>query len=465
MKKSIRYKIFLLFASLIFVIILLGMLFNKLYMEKFYVAQNETLLAGIAAEVESLYYQHQTSFEDTLSDIGRTESVGIFITNNQFEILFSSNKQEQNSEERKIPLEIEKKIESGMTSSFFGTTERENAESPNIVYAKIMSDASILVITKSLRGIRSSVAIANQFYMIVGLISLIIGVLAVMLFSKVVTDPIIRIKDVTSAISQMKFDQQVNVRGQDELSDLAISINHMSRQLQQNIENLKKDITRHKQLVRDLSHELKTPITIIKGYVEGLSHGLADNPRKQEQYLETIVNECIRMDSLVHDMLILSKLEAGKYELKTEDFQAEEFLQQIIARFTAQIQEKGAVCTFTCDPAVHLYADKKQIDTAISNYLMNAVNHVNAAGTIHVDCQYKESSVDIVVMNTGSRIPADQMEKIWDVFYLRDQSRNRATCGHGVGLAIVKSIAENHQAQVYAINGEDSVQFIFSLPL
>jgi len=465
MNRSIRKKFAMLLVVLILSVILLGVLFNTFFLEGFYVLQNKSLLIDVARQAEDLYRKGLSSTGDELSALDRSESVSIYFLNDRLEILYSSSNQNQLADHNKLPREIETQISQREKTPFFGTTEKGDSEAPNIVYAKAIGENSFLVLVKSIKVIRESVIIANRFYAIAGLVSLFIGMLAILPFSRIVTQPIIRMQAVTRSLSQLNFSQQVPVHGHDELSELAESINVMSDQLQQSITTLQKDIVRHKQLVRDLSHELKAPLAVIKGYSEGLIHGLASSQDKQEQYMKTIVNECIRMDGLIQDMLYLSRLEAGTYQPNITVFSAKTFLESIIDRFAPQMQEKQCVGTLQCNPQITLNADEKLLDKAISNYLSNAVNHVHNHGSVAIVCNPINEHMEISVTNTGSPIPEEQMARIWDPFYICDTSRNRTTNGHGVGLAIVKSVAELHHAEVSCVNTEDGVQFVFSLPM
>lgn len=455
----------MLLIVLILSLILLGVLFNTLFLETFYVYQNKSLLVDVARQAEDMYQKGLSTDGVELAALDRSESVSIFFLNEKLEIIYRSSNQNHLTDPKKIPREIETQISQGVELPFFGTTEKGDSEAPNIVYAKAVGDKSVMVLVKSIKGIRESVAIANHFYTFAGLASLLIGMLAIIPFSRIVTQPIIRMQEVTRALSQLNFSQLVTVHGQDELSELAESINTMSTQLQRSITALQEDVVRHKQLIRDLSHELKAPLAVIKGYSEGLMHGLATSRDKQEQYMKTIVNECVRMDGLIQDMLYLSKLEAGTYQPSVTEFYAKAFLEGVIDRFASQLQEKNCVCVLQCDPNITLRADVKLLEKAISNYLDNAVTHVNSNGAVVVECKPKAGSMEIFVTNTGVPIPEEQIARIWDAFYMCDTARNRTANGHGVGLAIVKSVADLHHAKCFVANTEHGVQFVFSLPM
>ena len=211
-----------------------------------------------------------------------------------------------------------------------------------------MSTGEFIILRKPVKGIRENVSIANQFYIFAGLIVIFVGGIVILIFSKKITKPIIEMSNVAENISNLEFDKLVHIESQDEIGKLGESINKISEKLSTSINGLKQDVERRKQLVSNMSHELKTPIGIIKGYAEGLKYGVVDDKEKMAKYCSVLVEECDRMDNLVRELLNHSKMEAGMVEMNITSFDSGEFISKILERFNPTFVEKGITFDFKC---------------------------------------------------------------------------------------------------------------------
>jgi len=256
------------------------------------------------------------------------------------------------------------------------------------------------------------------------------------------------------------------VTSNDEIGLLAKSINNISDKLKVSIEALKGDIEFQKGLARNISHELKTPIGVIKGYAEGLLFGVADNKEMKDNYCRVIVDECDRMDSLVKELLDLSALESGNSTVKRDSiFDLSALIESVTKRLTPIFIEEGITCHTECDDGIELEGDFELLERALTNIVMNGVKYNNENRYIKLVARTVDDVVLISVYNTGEAIPHEELSKIWDVFYKVDKSRQRKFGGHGLGLSIVKSIILLHKGEVTAKNSIGGVEFILKLPL
>jgi signal transduction histidine kinase len=300
--------------------------------------------------------------------------------------------------------------------------------------------------------------------MIAGLIVIFIGGIVILIFSKKITKPIIEMSNVAEGISNLEFDKRVNFKSYDELGKLGESINKISEKLCASINELKDDVERRKQLVRNMSHELKTPIGIIKGYAEGLKYGVADDKEKMNKYCSVLVEECDRMDKLVLELLNHSMMEAGMVKLNKTSFDVIELISEIIERFSSTLIEKGITFDLKCPKNCMICADRDMLEKAINNFITNAIDHVEGRNFIQLTAEKKESALKISVYNTGSHIQIEDLEKIWDVYYKADKARSRKYGGHGLGLAIVKSMIQLHLGITSVENVDDGVVFYLQIP-
>lgn len=266
-----------------------------------------------------------------------------------------------------------------------------------------------------------------------------------------------RIKEIekgTKRIAQNDFNIQLKETPNDELGMLSQSINQMSQQLKETIFHLNKEIDKVKKLesikqefITNFTHEIKTPLGIIDGYIELIE--TTDNENKKEQYLKTIEQEVSRINELVMAMLNLSRLESGKVELKIEEIDLDDVVISTIDAFISLIQKKDihVIVNGTTDT---IQVDLFEFQIVIKNFLSNAIKHTPKQGNIYITYDDESFSIE----NEGSFLTKQQRESIWDTYVSSDRE------GTGLGLAICKSILELHHFSYEVQNTERGVCFI-----
>ena len=320
--------------------------------------------------------------------------------------------------------------------------------------------------------IADSAAVANEFILIVSLICFLLSVFWVLLLARRVSKPIADMNEITRDMAALRFERQLKIDRKDEIGELAVSVNELSsslsaalKDLQQKNKKLQDDVEAGKRLdamrrafVADVSHELKTPISIISGYAEGLKMDIS--PESREEYCNTIIDESRRMNGLVLTLLDLSRYEAGEAPLEKQAFDlsglCEPLLRRIFADTTITVQNR-------IPPDTVVLADPAQIEQALKAYLENAAAHTPEGGTVTVLGEEKEGIIRVSVLNTGSHIKEDEMPKIWQSFYRGDASHKRESDRFGLGLSIVSAIIKRHGRQCGVYNTDDGVCFWFDL--
>lgn len=239
----------------------------------------------------------------------------------------------------------------------------------------------------------------------------------------------------------------------------------MSDRLKVSIEGLKNDIEFQKTLSRNMFHELKTPIGVIKGYAEGLAFGVADNPEMREKYVGIIVNECDRMDSLIIEMLELSKLEAKDYSLEDiVEFEIGELIASVKKRYAHILSEGKIKFLSEYSGKIYIQGNYQLLERALNNLVANAIKYNDENKYIRLSAAENTESVQIVIYNTCKGIPQNEIGKIFDPFYKVDKARTRERGGYGLGLSIVKSIIQLHHGSISAENKKGGVEFIIKIP-
>ena len=195
-----------------------------------------------------------------------------------------------------------------------------------------------------------------------------------------------------------------------------------------------------------------------------MKYGVVEDKEKTKKYCNVISEECDRMDRMVQELLKLSAMETGTFQLKISQFAIDEVIQNIIDRFDPVFAEKNITVDVNYRKDLFISANQELMERAVNNYITNAINHVEGMKQIKVTAEEKSNRIRISVFNTGKHIPDDDLGNIWDVFYKVDKARTRGYGGHGLGLWIVKLIAELHGGIVGVENVNDEVMFFVEIP-
>ncbi len=330
------------------------------------------------------------------------------------------------------------------------------------------------------QAVLEAIEIMKDYYGYVFVAVVILVALLSYIFIIMVSRPLIHINEVAEKIAHLDFSERLKVNSTDEIGSLSNSLNIMSdnlrislEELQQRNQKLKEDIERERQIenmrkefISGVSHELKTPLGIMKSYAEALQDGIGKH--KQPYYAEVILDEVDRMDALVRDMLEISKLQSGIYQLQLEPVDLKSLIVNIVGRLESLTSEKGIHCEVISEAeTVVVLADEDKIEMVINNLLSNAIRYGRECGTIRVYLRTDDSGQGcyVGVENDGDAIPEEKMPMIWEKFYRLEGSRNKDNGGSGLGLAIVKNILELHEA-TYGVNNlpkGQGVNFFFVL--
>ena len=277
------------------------------------------------------------------------------------------------------------------------------------------------------------------------------------LLSKILTKHIKTITEVTNKISNNYFSSKIPVKSNDELGILSTNINNMSDRLKETIDNLHNEIENvkylegvRKEFIANFTHEIKTPLAIINGYIELLSKTNDNN--KREEYLDAINKETNRMNTMIINMLELSQLEAGRKELKVSEIFMDECITDVVDDYLPLIKNKSIQLHLDIDQEV-FDGDQEEIKKVISNFMSNAIKHTKENGYIHI--KFKEGIFSIE--NEGEPISEEQKKVIFETYVSQDRN------GTGLGLAICKAILELHQFKYGVENTDRGVKFYFEV--
>jgi signal transduction histidine kinase len=336
---------------------------------------------------------------------------------------------------------------------------------------------TIFIMSMPLSSIQESVALSNRFMGYVGVIMLVLGSILMYIATEKITSPIRSLSALSARMSELDFDARYMGNSQDEIGVLGNSLNTLSEKLKQTIGELKtannelqKDIEEkirvdeaRKDFIANVSHELKTPIALIQGYAEGLTEGMAEEPESRDYYCEVIMDEAGKMNKMVKQLLTLTALEFGNDMPVMEQFDLVKLIQGVLASSRLLLSQKEANVVFDASAPVNVWADEFKIEEVVTNYLNNAMNHLDGEKRIEITLEQREKEVKVAVFNTGNHIPEEDLDKIWTKFFKVDKARTREYGGSGIGLSIVKAIMDSHHKACGVENVEGGVEFWFTL--
>lgn len=332
-----------------------------------------------------------------------------------------------------------------------------------------------LVITTPVSSVQSAVRVSMNFYFYSFILMGILALIVSYIFSRKVSVPIIELDKKARSLSQLDFSEKIELTTGNEIESLGDSINIMSEKLEQAIETLKAsnrelhhDLIEEKKLedmrksfISSVNHELKTPLTIMKVYAEGILEGVAEADEVDE-YCATIVEEVENMERIITELLYFSEIDAGYKKPQIDPFDLTGLVQKILSKFHMDFVEKEIKINFLMDDITAL-GDMKLIERVIANFISNAITYVPQGGTIHLEGRPEGRDIRVLIQNNGEKIPENRLEDIWKPFFKIEESRNRKYGGTGLGLSIVAKILEKHSSDYSVKNLDQGVEFSFTL--
>ena len=340
-----------------------------------------------------------------------------------------------------------------------------------------LDNGDYIMLRASVESIQESAQISNQFFIYVTICVSCVSFLAMLFISKRFTEKIVDLAKITQKMSHLDFAQKYPVETEDEIGILGNSINTLSETLEKTLGELKSANVQlkreleqkvqidemRKEFLSNVSHELKTPIALIQGYAEGLQENINDDEESREFYCEVIMDEASKMNVLVKKLLDLNQIEFGTETLTMEHFDIVSTIDNILSNAEILYRQKEATLRFNAKNEIYVWGDVYLVEEAFTNYMSNALNHVDGDKIIEVKVEKTGKVVRISVFNTGARIPKEDIEQIWVKFYKVDKARTREYGGSGVGLSIVKATMERLGQQYGVENRENGVEFWFTL--
>ena len=497
MRHSIRTRITFIFIGLTVLILLAVWAANTWLLEDYYVQDKIKILEKGYTSIDTILQKYPLSelepysegsnadeLSEVLKDLGDRYNTTIVLVDNVTGNAVVSSARDKNFLVRRLlgyaldqseePVEVIRKYDNYVIQRSYNPLDR----SADLEAWGFFSDnTTLFIMSIPLSSVWESVDLSNRFLLIVGSIVMVLGSLIIYLVIRKITLPIMDLAKLSEEMTNLNFDMKYTGQQQDEIGILGRNMNEMSDRLKETITELKeandqlqKDINEkiqidemRKEFIANVSHELKTPIALIQGYAEGLTEGMCEDEESRNYYCGVIMDEAVKMNRMVKQLLNLTALEFGNDTPVMETFNLTDVIRGIITSSSILIQQKEAQVIFEHQDPLPVVADEFKIEEVITNYLTNALNHANGEKKIEIRAEELETQVKVTVFNTGDPIPEEGIPKLWTKFYKVDKARTRAYGGSGIGLSIVKAIMESHHQEYGARNVEGGVEFWFTL--
>ena len=328
------------------------------------------------------------------------------------------------------------------TESFIGVApnfERNNSES--LIHSSAFVDENgkeyLLLLEAVVTPSQSTVQTLRYQLRIVTFVVIVISVTITIFFSKLIATPIENMNNSAKELAEGNYDVVFKGGEYKEVDQLSETLNYATSELSQ-VDQMRKD------LIANVSHDLRTPLTLITGYGEVMRDIPGENTPEN---IQIIIDEATRLSSLVSDLIDISKIEAGTMKLEATTFCITDTIKDMFGRYNKLKEQDGFTFDFEYEEDVYVYADQLKISQVVYNLVNNAVNYSGESKAIRVRQVCQEDRVRIEVIDSGPGIPPDKLKNIWDRYYKVDKSHRSAKIGTGLGLSIVKTVLKLHKAQ------------------
>ena len=468
-KLGIRFRVFLEVGAIFVVSLIALIVVNSQLLDDVYLWNEELSLKQMAQQAED----HIGDYQNLLREFEVKNGVSIDLYDNNDNYIYEGSGRFVSG--NKLIVVSRTENEDG---SYFNILQEENSITQYILYGKDFSNGYHIEITSQKDVIQENASIATQVTTVIAVVAMLLALIYISGYAKRFTKPIIKITETANKMSNLDFSQKCEINRKDEIGVLADSINKLSASLDTALTELK---TTNEQLVSDIekerklekmrqdfvssaSHELKTPIAIIRGYAEGLKIIVDEEDTAMQEYCDIIMNEADKMNSLVLSLLEASLYSSGMKALNKEEFELNEFIKEYMKAAKPIFEEKEINAKFIdSETPLMVFADKSQIERVLSNYISNACSHTKNEKEIIVSVEASGEKYKVSVYNSGSFIDDKDKENIFNSFYRADKAHSRKEGRFGLGLSIVKSIMDMHKCECGFTNKENGVEFWFEI--
>ena len=429
--KKLKFHIWLYLIIFTLIIILFLWLFQVIFINKYYELSKIDQIKNTTLKIIRNY----SDDSEYLDKISYEDNVCIEVVENRMTI-YSSNESNRGclTSNYKYKNEFYNSGESEQTIKLINPL----FNTKTLIYAKKYNDDITIFVNASLEPLDTTISILSNQLIIVSLIVIVLALIIGYFISKRISKPIENMNEDALKLANgdynFQFDNNSNIS---EIDTLASTLNYAKKELE-HTDELRRD------LMANVSHDLKTPLTMIKGYAEMIRDLNYDNEEKRNANLNVIIEESERLNVLVEDILTLSKIQANKDTINKEDFDLVELINNIIKRYSIYKETEGYNFEVNTPDKVIINADKKRIEQVIYNLINNAINYTGDDNKVIINV-IQDKKIRVEIKDTGNGIKEEDLPHIWEKYYHSKKKHKRNVIGTGIGLSIVKTILESHK--------------------
>ena len=446
---------------------------NNLLLEPYYTEQEKVEFRETYHEIQVTAKKNPRHLAEFLSHTASNSNMTIIVTDPFYNLLYSSSSMDSSQNAYftgQMVKHFAQNIPIAHGEEYAIQTVLDVEDSEHLVMVAELSPYGKLFLIKSIASIHKSMEIYHEFLSIVMIVIGAIGAVIMLFIGIFFVRPLYEILDISKRITNLDFSKKFQIRGDDEINVLGEQINMMSDRLYDNIqqlsasnESLQQDLYRkekiekmRKEFLQNASHELKTPISVIASYTEMLKEKLVTEEDELDYYYGVIYDETEKMSSIVKNLLNVAQLESQTLNITLEEFNLTELLTDVLATIRLQLEKENISFQENIEDDIMVCADRFFIERVITNYLNNAISHIDESKQLRVSLHRDGEQTYLGVYNSTPKVLDN--EKIWTSFYKSDESQ-----GNGLGLSIVKAIMDAHKKEYGFRYLDDGVEFFVKL--
>ncbi len=463
MRKSFRTKVIAVFLVSVLICMLFLDLMCGVFLKQIFIVDTKRAMLSYAEEIETDMINGSRNINSILREMNDSYGITASAVDGEANVFFSYRHfidDEIKAAYKRWMASYLGSVAADKDKDFFIEAKNDDDTLEKLVYVTRTEQGVFIVMSMEIKGIDQDIRVITDLLLVMTVVISAIGTVVWGYASRPFTTQVEKMSRITGKMAKLNFEEKINYDSPDEIGMLAKSIDSMSDELKESIQNLKEDLEKRKCTLRDLAHEIKTPITTIRGYTENIQYFCSEN-EKVQKYCNIMLDECDEVTALINEMLMMSLLESDEYIRKSEKIHTSRLMHEVIIRIENEfagekihVQLEGA----------ELFCNADLIERALLNFVSNAVKYGDKECEIFLEGKAEKDRYVFSVTNCGAEIGDDDKRRIWEAFYKSDKSRRRGE-GHGLGLSIVSRVAKTHGGDVDLQSENGKNTFIMWIPL
>lgn len=443
--RSLRLNFLLYFLLFSIIILVFLYFFQILFLNSYYKINQANNLNNTLITIKKEFSKKDSSLD--LEKLSEDNDICLSIVSGN-EIIYHTRYSKNCYKTKQILSQIEKDYINSGKNNLKLEISNKNRKSKILLYGKKLNETTYVLASSPITPMDRSITLLKKQFIYVTIVILLLSFIISYFFSRRLSNPIEKINIMAKKLS--KKDYKIKFKTDTEIAELK----ELSNTLNKARVELGKAEELQRELIANISHDLKTPLTMIKAYASSAKDLHYNNKQKLFQDLNIIIDETERLNNLVNDILLLSKMQSKTNELNKEKINITKLINEILERFTIYKQQ-GYSLIFKEEKDYFIKADKKQLERVIYNLIINAINYTGEDKKVIIKLEIKKDTITLKVTDTGKGITGENKKLVWNKYFRINKRHRRTNIGTGLGLSIVKEILENHNFQYGVISKKD----------